>query len=192
MRRLVTVATTAGLIGLAACNTGPTEPSSLSADPARQSLGGTGQLEAAEVSAQSEQDADRLRALIAALSSELSPGDGGGGDPPASDPTTVSIVGRGGLIRTRRIRLLQVAERSCGATTMRSSTVSSQTMGHLTPATLRLVKAVRRCTRPRTVLAITARFTRRWSARLAVLAAARGVVGAVAVGAARARMLSKG
>ncbi len=116
MLRLLPAAILAGLIGLAACDTGPTAPTSLTAPvsthtesgPAETSAGASdgvqlqsltdrlAELQSADRSAQTQQELDRIRALIAALTSQLKPDEGGGGggeDPPTSNPVTVSIVG---------------------------------------------------------------------------------------------------
>ena len=124
--RVSIAATFVAVVGLAACDTGPTEPSPLTSPspvlsgstPGGSTAGASDDaqiqslrdrlgrlepnLEPNDVSAQSQQEIDRIRALIAALSGQLSPGDGtgggngggsGGNDPPASDPVTVAILG---------------------------------------------------------------------------------------------------
>ena len=93
MPRLLTAAILAGLIGLAACDTSPTGPTSLTApmsahtEPgAAETSAGTSddvqlqsltdrlaELQSADRSAQSQHELDRIRALIAALTGQLSP-----------------------------------------------------------------------------------------------------------------------
>ncbi len=118
MPRLLTAAILAGLIGLAACDTGPTGPTSLTApvsthtEPGRaETAAGTSddvqlqsltdrlaELQSADRSAQSQHELNRIRALIAALTAQLSPsgggngGDGNGGEVP---PPMLTITNAG-------------------------------------------------------------------------------------------------
>ena len=118
MPRLLTAAILAGLTGLAACDTSPTGPTSLTApvsthtEPgAAETSAGTSddvqvqpltdrlaELQSADRSAQSRQELDRIRALIAALTGQLSPGgggDGGGGDGGEVPPPMLTITNAG-------------------------------------------------------------------------------------------------
>ena len=126
MLRLLTAAILAGLIGLAACDTGPTAPTSLTAPvsthaesgPAETSAGTSDdgqlqsltdrlvELQSADRSAKTQQELDRIRALIAALTGQLSPGgggDGGGGDGGDVAPSMLTITDAG--VNPTEIRL---------------------------------------------------------------------------------------
>lgn len=119
MPRVLMTALLVGLVGLAACQSSPMEPTSATESGLLPPSGETRTLQTAPdddgrtqlqsltarlaedqspggVSAQSTHELDRLRALIAALTGQLQSDGGGGGGAPPSDPMTVSILGTRG------------------------------------------------------------------------------------------------
>ena len=115
MRHVLITSVLAGVVGLAACVTGPTAPTSLTATgTATESTqttagltdGASGTSDEPQRSAQSVQAFSRIQELIAELTARLAPDGGGGGTPtPGASIPTVMVTASGVSPKEVRVEL---------------------------------------------------------------------------------------